>query len=588
MIIWKKIEPILKDSKIDISSLTPNLCNDDNQMIPHLLEQLGDKVVILALEGIGCPIFDVTMPDDIVSSSSNMLIVKEKDTGKKSVFLTNPYNKTLRFQAENKLGKNPAKYGFISRQDIGNIKVEDGNDSKTKKSSKDHAGLLNKILKQAAFNDVSDIHITPRNNKNIAIKFRQFGEIVESGEEDIPMSNYASFANILLEQADNNGGEYKHYIEAQFEYKANGINLTIRLQLNPTILKFDDNEGNTVPSFVLRIHNNANSNTHRSIDTIGFLPEQKNALENIAQYNSGVIIVSGPTGSGKTTALYAILMSAISKRDRVVKTIEDPVEIVIDNPLVCQTNINPKAEITYEATLNGSILRSDVDVALIGEIRSEDTARGVIDLDRVGHLILATVHTKKTSAIIDRMRQFGISNSDISDALSAILSTRLVKKVCPHCSNKSEPIKDLREKAYGDLEAMNDGERAASFHCKKILEDLGVARGSKYTGSDNIQLLDCLAIINKNGCNKCVNGYNGREMVAEVWIVDNTMRAMINANKPNSEIEAHVISQKNKSIWSHGFDLVKEGRTTIAALELVLPGFASFGNNYSADESNQI
>jgi type II secretory ATPase GspE/PulE/Tfp pilus assembly ATPase PilB-like protein len=115
-----------------------------------------------------------------------------------------------------------------------------------------------------------------------------------------------------------------------------------------------------------------------------------------------------------------------------VQTIEDPVEIQI--PGIRQTNICKETGITYENSINKSILRSDVDIALIGEIRSQETAKGVIELDRVGHLVFSTVHTKKTMAIIDRFREFGLQDAYIADALSVLISARLVKKVCGHCS----------------------------------------------------------------------------------------------------------------------------------------------------------
>lgn len=115
-----------------------------------------------------------------------------------------------------------------------------------------------------------------------------------------------------------------------------------------------------------------------------------------------------------------------------MQTIEDPVEIQI--PGIRQTNICKETGITYENSINKSILRSDVDIALIGEIRSQETAKGVIELDRVGHLVFSTVHTKKTMAIIDRFREFGLQDAYIADALSVLISARLVKKVCGHCS----------------------------------------------------------------------------------------------------------------------------------------------------------
>jgi type II secretory ATPase GspE/PulE/Tfp pilus assembly ATPase PilB-like protein len=251
--------------------------------------------------------------------------------------------------------------------------------------------------------------------------------------------------------------------------------------------------------------------------------------------------------------LYAALAQALESRKRIVQTIEDPVEIQI--PGIRQTNICKETGVTYENSINKSILRSDVDIALIGEIRSQETAKGVIELDRVGHLVFSTVHTKKTMAIIDRFREFGLQDVYIADALSVIISARLVKKVCAHCSTV-KPASEL------DID-------------------------KKYTGRF-ISLTDHLAVINRTGCQYCVGGYLDRVSVAEVIKIDNTLQDLIIAKKSASTLEKHVTKHGNKSIWDHGFNLVKRQLTTLEALEMVLPNFADFGDNFSVDEFDKL
>jgi type II secretory ATPase GspE/PulE/Tfp pilus assembly ATPase PilB-like protein len=158
-------------------------------------------------------------------------------------------------------------------------------------------------------------------------------------------------------------------------------------------------------------------------------------------------------------------------------------------------------------------------------------------------------------AIIDRFREFGVQDVYIADALSVIISARLVKKVCVHCSTV-KPASEL------DID-------------------------KKYTGRF-ISLTDQLSVVNRTGCPHCVGGYLDRVSVAEVIKIDNTLQDLIIAKKSASTLEKQVAKHGNKNIWDHGFDLVKRQLTTLEALEMVLPNFADFGNNFSADEFDKF
>ncbi len=550
--MWDKFNQFLKANRIATDGLSPNLLNNNELIIPHLIGQIGEDVVVAALSSFGVCIFNDSHRNNVCYTNDSFVLVREQTGSDSTVvaFCKNPYSSLSIFQANNKareknLGK-ITQFGFISSSD----NLFNKNKTKPAKSWTDNTAqkLITDILMRANENDVSDIHISPRNSENIAILFRQFGEVVESGFDDVLIDNYQQFANSLIVIAGGNGGNYNRYLEKQFTYKNSGVDIAVRLQQNPTIYKFSD--GKLVPSFVLRIHNNRAKHSFKLIDEIGFLPEHIKTLKTAARQNSGVIVVAGPTGSGKTTALYAILAEGMSRRKRLVQTIEDPVEITV--PSIEQTNINKKADITYENAIN-AILRSDIDIALIGEIRSAETANGVIELDRVGHLVLATIHTKKTTSIIDRLQEFGIKNTHIADALSVIISTRLVKKVCPNCSTTSTTVSELHE------HECENGE---------LLKKLKIVKGSRYIGHNGIQSTDQLAIIQERGCAYCVGGYSGRVLVAEVCEIDNTIHNLISLGTDNSEIQNQI---QNKNIWQHGFELVRQRVTTLDALELVLP-----------------
>lgn len=551
--MWKRLEPILKKQGVVLQTLSPNSLEDKNTLLPHLLENIGVKKVEAALKELGLRVLteNATNIVDVIYINETFTILKLKIKGEDKDrvvgFSNNPFSAMAGFLIRSKATELNIKVSEIGFIYFKNSLFKQANKNKNLKVTDN---LLDFILEKAAKNDISDIHINPRNDKNVAIYFREYGDIIESNVGDIKISEYGKFANDLIAKAGGNGGVYSTFLEGRFDFKNETINIAVRLQQNPTVYKFDNKD--TVPSFVLRVHDRNKINSFKSIDEIEMLPEHKIVLKRAVMHNSGLIVVSGPTGSGKTTLLYAALAEALEKRKRIAQTIEDPVEIQV--PGVRQISIQKKSGITYEAGIK-AILRSDIDVALVGEIRSEETAKGVVELDRVGHLVFSTVHTKKTMAIIDRFRGFSVENSYIADSLSLLISTRLVKKVCEHC---------VTTQAASKLEI-----------------------DEKYAGRF-IARTDQLAVVNKDGCGRCVAGYHGRISVVEVIKIDNTLRDLIITNASAARLEKHVRNHGNKNIWDHAFDLVKSQQTTLEALESVLPTFSDFGDNFSINEHAQV
>jgi type II secretory ATPase GspE/PulE/Tfp pilus assembly ATPase PilB-like protein len=582
--IWEHIEPILKRNNITTTSLSNNLLVDDNTVLPHLIDNLGEQEVVNILQELEikiCPQKEQIESNkiDIEYVNDDFVVLNDLKTKELIAYATNPFLNIQKFNIQ-------SKYPGIKIDAIGYISSANSIFTKNKSNTKqivDNDDLLYTIIERAINLTASDIHISVRNKKNIAIKFRVFGEIIESSIDDIDINNYISFANNILKKSKGNNSAFNSYFEGNFIYKQKAINITIRLQLNPSVYFFDDG-AKKIPNFVLRIHDLNKKVLFKNINEIGFTQEQANALKAISQHNSGLVVVSGPTGSGKTTALYSILGEAI-KRPRIVQTIEDPVEIIF--PGINQTNIDEAAGITYESAINKSIVRSDTDVALIGEIRSAQTAQGVVDLKRKGHLVLTTIHTDNTLAIIPTLQDFGVPLSYIADNLSVMISTRLVKKVCSHCSELVS-VSELHKFSNQDIDELSTENALIAKANKVKLKQLKIQQGSKYTNEQGISLVDRIALVNKNGCSKCSHGYYGRELVAETIIVDNTMREMIRKNSGMEEIIHHIQNHGNLTIWQHGLSLVKAGKTTIEALEHVLPTYSSYGNNYSSNESNRI
>lgn len=260
------------------------------------------------------------------------------------------------------------------------------------------------------------------------------------------------------------------------------------------------------------------SQEFKSIEDLGFTKEQQEVLKKYLDSPSGVILCTGPTGSGKTTTLYSLIRRTDYIQKNVL-TVEDPVEFKI--PLIKQVSVNEKAGMTFANSIR-SFLRQDPDVILIGEIRDEDTAQLAIRAAQTGHLMLSSLHTNDAVGSIARLRDLGVGNYLIATTLSCIVAQRLVRKLCPLCKQKAE---------------------------------LEVAKATQIG-------LKSRTIYRKKGCDNCFDtGYLGRTAVAEVLEFSPALRSMI--DKGDSPIDLREQAEKDglKSLKSSVRDLVEQGLT---------------------------
>ena len=567
--MWNNIKKSLIGNGADISTLSPSLVKNNETLLPHLFEQLDELTVEAALKDNGILLHSEGPRVKLVYTNGTFVI---NENG--VAYTSNPISSTVAFAIKEKfkeLKMPEAQIGYIIKEHPLFKKNQTKSLSNSKKGALNVEDRLHEIFSKASKNKVSDIHILPRNNKHMAIIFEQYGMAIESGIDDIEVEKgYKNFVNYIATLADDNGGSYRTFLEKKINYKKLGVEIEVRVQRNPLVQKFKD--GMPIPEFILRVHNKNTKTPLKVLGDIGLFEEQSQLIAATVKGNTGVVIVAGPTGSGKTTVLHAILEAATatstgSKSLRLAKTFEDPVEIQTTRLGTTQTDINKKAGITYESAIE-AILRSKKSVALLGETRSTETAKGIIALDMIGHLVLTTMHAKTTMSIIERLREFGIKNGHIADSVSLIISTRLVQKVCPDCSN------------FVSVEEINklNVERRSNNQ-----EDYYTIQ-AKYTGNKGIGLTDRITIANNKGCSGCLGGYKDRVLVAETILMDNTMRQLITNGVSGQELVEHVQKHGNKNIWDHGFYLLKKGVTTLEALEFVMPNYSDFGNNFSINE----
>jgi type II secretory ATPase GspE/PulE/Tfp pilus assembly ATPase PilB-like protein len=260
------------------------------------------------------------------------------------------------------------------------------------------------------------------------------------------------------------------------------------------------------------------------LEGLGLLPDMQVKLQDILKSSFGMMLVGGPTGSGKTTSLYSFI-NDLDKNALNVITIEDPIEYTFGK--ISQTQVNPKADITYASGLR-AILRSDPDVVLIGEIRDQETAKIAVQSALTGHLLLASIHANDAISIIFRLIDLGIDPFLISSTLIAVISQRMARVTCNYC--KKETPLSIEEKAFYEGE---------------MKEKAPVS----YTGS---------------GCSFCAHtGFLGRTGIFELLVMTEEIRNAIHKNASHDEIRRIAISQGMNSLKRDGLLKVKKGLTTV-------------------------
>lgn len=365
--------------------------------------------------------------------------------------------------------------------------------------------LLDSIIYQAVNKKASDIHIEPFKDY-VAVRIRVDGLLQQIMRFPIEMYNSVNIRikimasmNITLKKIPQDG---------KIDYEKNGDNCDLRVSSIPTI------HGEKIVIRVLY-----KSLKLISIDQLAL--ERAQNIKDILRYSSnGIILVTGPTGSGKSTTMYAML-NQLNNIEKNILTIEDPVEFTIDN--INQINVNNKAGLTFAAGLR-SILRQDPDIILVGEIRDEETAQVAIRAAITGHLVISTLHTNDALSSIVRLADMGVKPYLLADALAAVIAQRLVRTICPYCRKKYEP--DEIEKKILDLE-------------------------------------DSDMIFKGRGCAKCsYTGYIGRRAVFEIMKMDKKTRKFVCEGKNADYIRAYLKSKGMMALKEETIELVKKGITT--------------------------
>ena len=372
--------------------------------------------------------------------------------------------------------------------------------------------LTNSIFAQAVRSRASDIHISPQQN-TVQLRFRIDGRLIEMPSP--PKSIFLSVIARLKIIANMDITVSRVPQDGRFTLKLEKKEINVRVSSIPTI------HGENIVMRLLDM-----SAGIYTLDSLGMDADDMAKIESMSNKPYGMILSTGPTGSGKSTSLYAIL-SSINKPDINIITLEDPVEYRVND--IRQVQLNTKAGMTFAGGLR-SILRQDPDVIMVGEIRDAETAAVSVQAAQTGHRVLSTVHTNDAAGVITRFIDMGIEPFLISSVLIVSFAQRLVRTVCPYCREPYiPPVKALAAFGITETEAKN-----ANFQ-----------RGK--------------------GCNQCKNtGYKGRTGVFEVLAIDEMIQGMIVNQRSSPEItRAAVAAGKLKTLQKDAAQKVVQGITTL-------------------------
>lgn len=373
--------------------------------------------------------------------------------------------------------------------------------------------IVNKVILYASTNRASDIHMDPREN-DLLIRMRIDGEL--KNHTIIPKAYERNFITRVKLISNMNITETRLPQDGAIKGRIEGRNLDMRVSVLPT------NEGEKV---VIRILDYSKSLT--GIASLGFSEKNFKLLNKMLGVPNGIILVTGATGSGKSTTTYSMLQE-LNKENVNIITVEDPIEMNIEG--INQVQVNSEIGLTFAAVLR-SILRQDPNIILIGEIRDSETAQIAVRASITGHLVLSTLHTNNSLSTIERLLDMDVERYLLSSALTGIISQKLARKLCPKCRvlrNTTDYEKEIFRLVLN----------------KEVNQVYDAAK-----------------------CGECTDGYHGRIAIEEVLYINDTLRSVIaNPNTTKDELKDLVYTDDVTTLLGDGLEKIINGDTTFSEI----------------------
>ncbi|MBV8258612.1 MAG: type II/IV secretion system protein [Actinobacteria bacterium] len=412
-----------------------------------------------------------------------------------------------------------AEFEVVAEEESDDLEVDDG------VSDGPLVRLVNSLIFQAAEDGASDIHVEPQDSC-LLVRYRIDGVLQEV--QRIPKRLSSGVVTRLKVLAKLDIAERRRPQDGRISLNAlaAGRMLDIRVATLPTV------EGESV---VLRLLDK--SRKAPTLEELGLSEQMRTQIREILSRPTGALVVTGPTGSGKSTTLYAAL-TEINNPEVNIITVEDPVEYRLAG--VNQVQINQRAGLTFAVALR-SILRADPDVVMVGEIRDGETAKISIEAALTGHLVLSTLHTNDAPSTLTRLNEMGVEPFLTGSAVSAVLAQRLARRLCPHCCQLYSPSVEelLQARVSPDIAAMSDG----------------------------------MSFYRKVGCPRCnQTGYRGRIGIFQLLTMTEEIESLAVQRASRDEIERAAIRGGMRSMWDDGLSKVAQGLTSIEELARVVLG----------------
>ncbi len=464
-----------------------------------------------------------SIPEEIAAEKN--VIAFKKDENSISIAVENPKDLELIETVKKVIGARRVKV-YVStpneiRQAIKSYQMQNRGESSNipvKQTDESAVAIVNRILDSAVREEASDVHIEPLED-GLLVRFRTDGVLHDEGyyAKDL----HASVTARVKILSDLKLDETRLPQDGQFSFKTkSGDKISLRVSVSPTVY------GEKIVLRILR-----STVTHLNLEELGFLPEDLSLIQKTLGKTHGMFLVTGPTGSGKTTTLYTV-MGLLNKPDVNIITIEDPVENRINR--VNQIQVNSGINLTFANGLR-SILRQDPDIIMVGEIRDHETSVIAVNAAMTGHLVFSTVHANTASGVIPRMIDLGSEPFLLASTLNIVVAQRLLRNLCPKCKKpvKINPV--LAKKIEDSKEHLG----------KNVLSMLKTNWASV-------------------GCPNCFNtGFKGRIGIFEILVVNETIKELIVAKASSQEIWKEARKDGLKTMLEDGFIKVSNGQTSL-------------------------
>lgn len=486
------IDPLKIDNQLTVKTISPAY-GKINRVIP--LYKQGESIVLAMADPFRMDIIDQL--STTTSCEITPVVASSKDIEKILGDLFG-FKKSIKAAAQDL-----AREGFNNLENLTNLGKAKNMDDKHIINAVDY------MLKYAIDQEASDIHIEPKRNET-NIRFRLDG--VLHTIYSFPFEAHLPFLSRLKMLAKMDIAEKRRPQDGRIKVVTEtGLEVELRASTVPVV---------TGEKMVLRVLES--SNFIKDINNIGFSAEQLEMYDTALKKGYGMVLVTGPTGSGKSTTLYSTLKNLASPDINII-SVEDPIEVVIEE--INQMGVNVKAGITFSSALR-HILRQDPDIVMIGEIRDKETAANAVQAALTGHLVLSTLHTNDTATTVERFSDLGIEPYMIASVVNAIVAQRLVKKVCPHCAF----TRDMKE------------EEKITLH---------------------LPLDKTYRIRDAEGCVKCrYTGYKGRTAIVEMMNVTAKMRSLISDGATTDEIRNNAVMDGMLTLKESAIRKLADGVTT--------------------------